>query len=87
MSSLSVVLLAAVAWKGARDDPVMLLLLILGALTSVAGMAMRWTSFQRDEKPNRPIGPDHAGRATPEAPALSPPHRAREGFARPASRR
>ena len=87
VSTVSVLLLAIVAWKGAKDDPLLTALLILGALTSVTGMALRWVAFLREEKPSRSSAPDRADRATREGPAPSPPHRAPEGFARQASRR
>ena len=34
-STLSVILLAIVAWKGAKGDPLLLTCLMLGALTSI----------------------------------------------------
>jgi hypothetical protein len=45
-STVSVILLAVVAWKGAAKDPLLLACLIAGAVTSVAGMWMRWRSFR-----------------------------------------
>jgi hypothetical protein len=48
-SSVSVVLLAIVALKGAMKDPVLLACLILGALTSVAGMGFRWRSHRIEQ--------------------------------------
>jgi len=50
ISTLSVLLLAAVAGKGARDDPVLMILLILGALTSIAGMVLRWHSHRIEQR-------------------------------------
>jgi hypothetical protein len=41
-STASVILLAAVAWKGASRDPLLLACLIVGALASVVGMGLRW---------------------------------------------
>jgi hypothetical protein len=46
VSTISVILLAAVAWKGASKDPVLLVCLILGALTSIVGMGLRWRAFR-----------------------------------------
>jgi hypothetical protein len=87
VSTISVILLAIVAWKGAKDDPTLVGLLILGALTSVTGMGLRWISFLRDEKSRDLSAPGRADRARREAPEPSPPHRAPEEFARRASRR
>ena len=86
ISAISVLLLAIVAYKGAKDDPVLLTLLLLGVLTSIAGMAIRWISFRIDEKPSRSSAPDRVGPATREAPEPSPPRRGPEEFARQASR-
>ena len=52
ISTVSVVLLGVVAWKGAAEDPVMLAALIAGMALSVAGMAVRLVSHLRD-KPRR----------------------------------
>ena len=46
VSNISVILLAIVAFKGAMKDPVLLVCLILGALTSIIGMGFRWTAFR-----------------------------------------
>jgi membrane protein DedA with SNARE-associated domain len=51
ISSVSVLLLGAVAWSGTADKPTMRLCLILGMIASILGMAARWISFRRDEKP------------------------------------
>ena len=87
VSTVSVILLAIVAWKGAKDDPLMVTLLILGALTSVTGMLFRWISFLRDEKPTDLSKPDREAPAIREAPAPSQARHAPEEFARQASRR
>lgn len=87
VSTLSVILLAIVSFKGAKDDPALLALLILGAIASVVGMGMRWVSFEWEEKPSRSSAPDREDPARRAAPAASRPHRAHEGFARQASRR
>jgi len=50
ISILSVLLLGAVAWKGVADDPAMRACLILGMLTSVSGMGLRWASFFVDQR-------------------------------------
>lgn len=87
ISTVSVILLAIVAWKGAKDDPTLTVLLILGALSSIAGMLCRWIAFLRDEKPKDLSKPDREGPAIREVPAPSPARRAPEEFARRASRR
>jgi len=87
VSTVSVILLAIVAWKGAKDDPTLTILLGLGALTSIAGMLMRWIAFLRDEKPSDLSKPDRAGPAIREVPAPSQARHAPEEFARRASRR
>ena len=48
-STVSVVLLAYVALKGAEGDAVLMACLVLGALTSIAGMAMRWRSHRIEQ--------------------------------------
>jgi len=50
VSTLSVILLGAVAWKAARESPVMMACLIGGMVCSVLGMAMRWLSYQIDKE-------------------------------------
>jgi hypothetical protein len=44
ISTVSVILLAIVALKGAKGDALLMACLILGALTSIAGMGLRWGS-------------------------------------------
>jgi hypothetical protein len=48
-SALSVILLAIVALKGAEKEPLLMVCLIFGALTSIAGMAMRWRSHRIEQ--------------------------------------
>jgi len=48
-STVSVILLAIVALKGAKEDPVLLACLILGALTSMTGMGLRWRSHRIEQ--------------------------------------
>jgi hypothetical protein len=50
VSALSVLLLGAVAWKSAEQDSTVLLLLVLGMATSVAGMGFRWASSFQDQR-------------------------------------
>lgn len=49
-SIVSVALLAAVSWKSAAKEPVMLALLIAGAATSIIGMAFRWHSHRLEQR-------------------------------------
>jgi hypothetical protein len=49
VSSISVMLLGAVAWKSASKDSVLLGCLIAGMALSVLGMIFRWVSYQMDE--------------------------------------
>lgn len=49
VSILSVLLLGTAAWKGASQEPLLLLCLIAGMATSVIGMALRYYSYRRDE--------------------------------------
>jgi hypothetical protein len=48
-STVSVILLAVVALKGAKGEPLLLACLCLGALTSIAGMGLRWRSHRVEQ--------------------------------------
>lgn len=50
VSTISVILLGIVAWKGAREEPLLLACLIAGMIASVAGMTLRWISHRLSEK-------------------------------------
>ena len=50
ISSISVALLGVVAWKGAKQDPLLAACLVIGMATSIAGMTLRWLSYQLDKK-------------------------------------
>jgi hypothetical protein len=50
VSIVSVMLLGIVAWKSASEKPLMLLALILGMVSSVAGMSFRWISHRIEQK-------------------------------------
>jgi hypothetical protein len=50
VSCISVLLLGAVAWDGAKDKPLLLLALGGGVATSLIGMVMRWIAFVRSQK-------------------------------------
>jgi fructose-specific phosphotransferase system IIC component len=45
VSTLSVLLLGAVAWNSVGDDPALRACVILGMLSAIAGMGLRWASF------------------------------------------
>jgi hypothetical protein len=49
ISSVSVMLLGAVAWKSASKDPVLLACLVAGMVLSIIGMICRWISYQMEE--------------------------------------
>jgi biotin transporter BioY len=49
VSSVSVILLGAVAWKSASEKPLLLACLIGGMILSVLGMICRWISYQMEE--------------------------------------
>lgn len=46
LSSVSVALLGIPALKSARDEPIMLVVLIAGMALSIVGMALRWRSHR-----------------------------------------
>jgi hypothetical protein len=50
VSSASVLLLGAVAWKSASEDPLMLACLIGGMIASIVGMSLRWISHRIDQR-------------------------------------
>ena len=50
ISTVSVVLLGIVSWKSAQTSPLMATCLIGGMIASVAGMFLRWLSYQIDEE-------------------------------------
>jgi hypothetical protein len=50
VSTVSVVLLAVPAFKSAKEEPLMLLALLAGALLSITGMALRWRSHRLEQK-------------------------------------
>ena len=49
VSTMSVLLLGTAAWKGASEEPVLLLCLIAGMITSIVGMWLRYYSYRRDD--------------------------------------
>ncbi|MDB5432509.1 MAG: hypothetical protein JWP35_3625 [Caulobacter sp.] len=50
VSSVSVILLGVVSWKSASEQPLLFACLIAGMALSHAGMALRWWSYQREER-------------------------------------
>lgn len=50
ISTLSVFLLAAGSFKNASEEPLLLACLILGMATSIAGMALRYLSYRREQR-------------------------------------
>lgn len=66
-SIVSVLLLGAVAWDSASEKPLLLTLLILGMLTSMGGMALRWRaqieSQRETEKLKKRAAPASGGAA------------------------
>jgi hypothetical protein len=73
ISMASVILLGVVAWDGS-DTGTMRLVTTIGVLTSIIGMAFRWISFEREEKPRVTTVPGPAIRARPETPVPSRAH-------------
>lgn len=53
VSTVSVLLLAAVSWKSAKHDLALALCLYAGAATSIFGMCCRWASYALEEKQKR----------------------------------
>jgi uncharacterized membrane protein len=49
-STISVLLLGVVSGKNAVHDPWLMICLLLGMLTSVAGMMLRWRSHRLQQK-------------------------------------
>jgi hypothetical protein len=50
VSTISVILLAIVAWPKAKEVPILLACLIGGAVTSIVGMFCRWLSYEVEER-------------------------------------
>ena len=50
ISALSVVLLGITAWKSASEHLPLLICLILGMLSSITGMALRWMSHRLEQR-------------------------------------
>lgn len=50
ISTFSVILLGLVAWSAIPDNEALRLAVIAGVLASIAGMFLRWWSYQVDAK-------------------------------------
>lgn len=61
ISIVSVLLLGAAAWKNASESGLTLTFLILGMLTSITGMGMRWAQFILDQREKGKIDLPHSG--------------------------
>lgn len=73
VSTVSVMLLGIVAWKGAKEAPWLLACLIAGMAASVAGMGLRWLSHRLSEKEKQKIEAEaEAAAERPAPPALMP---------------
>lgn len=49
VSVISVILLGVVSWQTASREPLLAICLFGGACTSVAGMGLRWWSYEIEE--------------------------------------
>ncbi|MES2095290.1 MAG: hypothetical protein V4459_00880 [Pseudomonadota bacterium] len=56
VSTVSVILLGIVSWKTASAHPVLMVCLIGGMSASVAGMLLRWISYQVQEREEKRRG-------------------------------
>lgn len=54
VSTLSALLLGAVAWASADGDDMLRLAVIVGPLSAIAGMFMRWLSYQEERDTSVP---------------------------------
>ena len=50
VSTLSVLLLGITAWKSASEHPPLFICLVLGMLSSIVGMGLRWMSHRLEQK-------------------------------------
>ena len=62
ISTVSVILLGAVGWSTVGDDAILRAALVLGVLASIAGMLLRWLSYQRDHEAAEPGATAERGR-------------------------
>ena len=54
ISTLSVALLGVVAWVSAEGDTGLRIAVLVGVASSVAGMFLRWLSYQAEERAPEP---------------------------------
>ena len=60
VSTVSVLLLGILSWKSASEHPLLLACLILGMLSSITGMGLRWLSHRLEQKQKaEPPKPGH----------------------------
>lgn len=84
VSTISVLLLGITAWKGAKEEPLLLACLLAGMAASVAGMSLRWISHRLSEKEKKAIdGKAEQARGGMDFGAAAPtrtfePHRERQ---------
>ena len=50
VSTVSVLLLGVVSWKSASEQPLLFICMILGMLSSIVGMGLRWLSHRLEQK-------------------------------------
>ena len=50
ISTFSVILLSIVSWSKAKEQPILMICLISGAVTSIIGMFCRWLSYEIEER-------------------------------------
>jgi hypothetical protein len=60
VSTVSVLLLGILSWKSASAHPLLLACLVLGMLSSISGMGLRWLSHRLEQKQKaQPPKPGH----------------------------
>ena len=59
ISTVSVLLLGILSWKSASEQPVLIVVLILGMLLSIAGMGLRWMSHRLEQQKKPPQQAGH----------------------------
>jgi F0F1-type ATP synthase assembly protein I len=62
ISGISVLLLGYVSWQGAKSDPTLQVLLLLGMVASLLGMLLRWLTYREKKQPPK----DDAGQSSKE---------------------
>jgi hypothetical protein len=80
ISTISVLLLGAVAWTGTAEHPAMRILLILGMSTSIAGMFLRWLSYRGEQREKRERARMAPARATASSRLAERPQSASGGL-------